>query len=168
VALDTKLHDLMQPLVSWHETLEALHFTVTEDRPVGDDVALADCYENAVTDALSSLREALAHSRRAAAAPGQLDRVRHSLYRIHTCVNDTTHHCAVDMACWGRLRELDQLGRRRGPQWSSWSQTVHQSLERLPELSHEIQQALAACWQELAGSLPPNPAALDAAFKLRN
>ena len=63
MALETKLQDLMQSLTRWHEALEALLFTVTEDRPIGDDVALADCYENAVTDSLSSLREAVAHQR---------------------------------------------------------------------------------------------------------
>ena len=171
MALESTFQHLVQQLARWHEALEALHFTVTEDRPATDDVALADCYENAVTDALGSLQEALAHARHAAqsvATPGQIDRVRRSLYRIHTCVNETAHRCAVDLARWERLRELNQLGRRRGPEWSSWAQTIHHSLDNLPDMLHETQQAVATCWQELTEHMPHAPAAVEAAFKLRN
>lgn len=161
-------HDPFQKLVHelgrWREALEALHCTVTEDRPAANDVALADYYENAVTDALGWLAEALQAAERAAEMAGGGESFRNvgrGLALVHARINDLARQHLVEIAGWERVSDLTELGRRRGRQWQRWAEAVRRSLESVPEAQHAAQSALAEAWQAMQFSTAPSGALMQ-------
>lgn len=154
MAAQNTFQTLAHELERWHDALTALHCTVAEDRPAANDVALADYYESAVTDALGWLSEALDAARAAARAEagGDSSQVRRALAIVQQRVESTARHHLIELAGWDRVVGLAELGARRGRAWSGWAEAVRRSLEAAPEPQLATQAALADAWQEIAGS----------------
>ena len=153
--------DLERELLRWRDTLEALECTVAEDRPATNDVALADCYYDAVHEALGWLAEAIEAVRRTAqtvATQGDSRFAGRSLGLAHEHIIRLTTHHLTQLASGDRLAELAELGTRRGRQWHRWADAVRRSLSAVPEVHECTNSALASAWQELlANAAAPAP-----------
>jgi len=147
------LHRLNAQLACWYEALEALRCTVNEDRPAANDVALADCYDDAVCDALSSLEQVRAEVRGLAQSVNAVAAAR-GLHRVHTRMNELCRQHSASLIGWERMTALAEVGARRGRSWSQWATALRRTLEGLPDTIFSSQQALAECWQEFAEQLP--------------
>jgi hypothetical protein len=144
--------ELEQQLIRWQETLEALECTVAEDRPAANDVALADCFYDAVGEALGWLAEAINAIRGTAqtvALHGDARLAARKLAQAHERMNLLATHHLTQLASCDRITELAELGARRGRQWQRWADAVRRSLAAIPETQRAASTELAAAWQEL-------------------
>ncbi len=146
----TPLVNLLRALSQWRDALEALHYTVAEDRP--GDLAVADLYETAVGDIAGWLEDAAQCTRRSIlamekdgdAAAGT------ALAAAHHHILNAALHQTEQLLCSERQRLMHDLP-RRGPSWAGWLRIVRASTDSLPRLAHAAHEALLQAW-ELAAS----------------
>jgi hypothetical protein len=104
----------------WTETLEALRITLTEDRPVPGDSALADGLADATDDIVGWLKEA-------EASLGIVDGLQQAPRLLAHALRRQGE------ALFGSLyqAQLERLARSRGPEWQSWVRAVRATSEPL-------------------------------------
>lgn len=147
---------LVDQLGRWQQSLEELRLTVTEDRPATNDVALADQLEDAVTDALAACRMARDCALQAGEAEVRSDRptAKLRLSQVHEVSNRLGHLHATSLAGWERMRDLNELGRRRGRRWGQWSTACVATLQDWPVQMVATLAQLLRCWQHLVDNAP--------------
>jgi hypothetical protein len=116
------------------------------------DAVLVERLEEAVQDLLASLGEARVAVGRAL-APGEraagLELGVSELARCHECVLDATRKLGA-LLTHESIRDLLELGRRRGGSWLPWAQEVRDALERCRGPLDDVHQRLLECWLDLA------------------
>ena len=152
---------LVTQLERWQQTLEELRLTVAEDRPAADDVALADQLEDAVNDALAACHSAREGAIQATAAEmgSDLNTAKRRLAQAYEEIARLYLLCATTLAGWERMRDLAELGRRRGRRWGQWSRACIVTLQDWPVQMAATSGQLLGCWEQLmdrpASATPP-------------
>lgn len=147
----TPLVNLLQKLSQWRDALEALHYTVAEDRP--GDLAVADLCESAVGDIAGWLEDAAQGVRRSALAVEREDdtTAASALATAHRQMLKAILHQTEQLLGaeqQGRMQDLP----RRGPAWAGWLRIVRASTDGLPRLTHEAQEAFLQTWEHFFAS----------------
>jgi hypothetical protein len=143
--------DLSRRLHELQEALGGLGVTIDEDKPRGDDVALASILSDAVLAGggfLEEARQAAEEGQGAVFDPRDADLARRALILCQTSFHRFAAHFAAELCCCERLEDLKSVG-RRGQEWARWAAVAARSLEQCREQAEEIRNALFACWQEL-------------------
>jgi hypothetical protein len=116
------------------------------------DAVLVERLEEAVQDLLASLGEARVAVGRAL-APGEraasLELAVSELAKCHECVLDATRKLGA-LLTHESIRDLLELGRRRGGGWLPWAREVHDALERCRGPLDDVHQSMLECWQDVA------------------
>jgi hypothetical protein len=153
MALEKTFRDLTKQLRMLNDRLEELRVTVVEDRPAKNDAVLVDSLEDAVTDVLGWLNEAIQSSVRAERAikhPLDLEQARQSLSRCQELFHQADQVFRASLVSYERLQELSGFARERGGEWAAWFSGVKQGCQQCPQPLEEARRALAECWQEIA------------------
>lgn len=153
MALDRAFDQLGLHLGALREGLASLRTTVVEDKPLNSDVALVDAFGDAAEDLLGWLEEAqlaAAEAGDAARSPADLNAARGALTLCQERYNLIAHRFTSDLVVYERIGELVRLGRVRGGEWRGWSRGVREALEWCRPPIYETNEALFACWREIA------------------
>jgi hypothetical protein len=153
MALEATFRQLNRQLKKLQDNLVALRLTVSEDKPLNGESALADQLEDSVLDAMGFLEECLKESGlalKAARYPVDLDRARCALTVCQERFHQAERRFAAELVSYEKLRDLASLGGKRGGAWFSWGNTVKHGLEQCRSPMEAVSSALAGCWQEIA------------------
>lgn len=153
MALEATFRELFSELKKLEDTLVALRLTVGEDKPPKGDAALVDHLEDSILDLMGRLDGCLSAARAAQTAvrhPLDMDGARRALTICQDGFHEIERQFAADLVSYERLKDLASLGSKRGIEWRSWSNTVKQGIEQCRQPLDGANQALAACWQEIA------------------
>jgi len=151
MALEATFREFWVSLSRLQDAFDALHVTVL-DR-LNDEAALADGLEEALLEMIGTLndtRKAVFEARKAVGHPPDLDQARRLLTVSQDCFHRLERQFAAELISYDKLRQLAQLGRSRGPEWSRWAHSIKQGIEQCGEPIEVSNKALSACWQELA------------------
>jgi len=116
------------------------------------DAVLVERLEEAVQDLLADVREARVAAGRAL-GPGErtpgFDVTVRELASGHDHVLDATRKLGA-MLAHESIRDLLELGTRRGGGWLPWAREVHDALERCRAPLDHVHRYLLECWQDVA------------------
>jgi len=116
------------------------------------DAVLVERLEEAVRDLLASLGAARVAVGRAV-EPGDrtpgLEVAATDLAACHDHVLEATRNLGTLLA-YGSIRDLLELGGRRGGDWLPWAREVHDALERCRAPLDGVHKNLLECWQDVA------------------
>jgi hypothetical protein len=116
------------------------------------EAVLVEHLEDAVQDLLASLGEARVAVGQALAPgerTGRLEDAGSELARCHECVLQLTRKLGALLA-YESIRDLLELGKRRGGGWLPWAREVHDALERCRAPLDDVHEVLLECWQDVA------------------
>ena len=91
--MNSAFQQLQKELTLLQEAFQALHVTVVEDKPLGDDVVLADRLDDSAADLIGLLEEAL----EAGQAPRVVLRATHEAALSYCSLADLKRY-AIDLA----------------------------------------------------------------------
>jgi len=135
------------------ESLQSLRLAVAEDKPPRPDIALVDQRCAVVDDLIGWAEEArgagddgVAASRR----PIDLDSARAALIKSQEAFNLLSHSFTEHLVSYDAMAELTALGMERGRNWHAWVIAVRSALQECQQPIYEVNQALFACWREMA------------------
>ena len=152
MALEATFGEFIRSLEQWREAMENLQLTVREDCP--EEMAFADSLNDAISDQLGWLEEALESARTAAAAAagdGDLPKAQAQLASAQRLVNQSMLHQAEHLTGYEQMRLLKQLeGRGQTRLWRDWVRTVTASFSSFPRLVHAVLEKGRECWPALA------------------
>lgn len=116
----------------WSEALEALRLTLSEDRPVPGDSALADGLADATDDVVGWLKETEAGLAGSEGTPEAARLIARAIRRQgDTLFSRETH------------AQLDRLARVGGPRWLAWVRAVRGASDPLWSLAEEVVRRLS-------------------------
>src|SRR5262245_12571920 len=130
-----------------------LAVSAAEDKPLRDDVLLAERFSDAAEDLhgwLEETLEAAQSAHQAAIHPADLETARQCLVTCQERFNVFAQRFASDLAHYEQMAELMRLGQERKGEWRAWAGIVKGNIERCQQPLHEITLALCRCWQEVA------------------
>jgi hypothetical protein len=123
------------------------------DRPLTGDVVLVDALANRIEDLSGWVAEALAAAvagRDALDAPVDIVAARGALATCHEQFGRILKGFATDPISDDTMRELSDFGEQRGGEWGAWTNGMREALSRCVSQVFDANDALAACWVELA------------------
>jgi hypothetical protein len=153
VALSAAFEELCVKLCGLQNVMRELAVSAAEDKPLGDDVLLAERFSDAAEDLHGWLEETLnaaQSAHQAATHPADLETARQCLVTCQERFNIFAQRFASDLAHYDHLAELTRLGRVRKGEWRAWAGIVRDNVERCQQPLREITVALFRCWQEMA------------------
>jgi len=154
MALEATFRGLTARLHQLNDAVNALHITL-DDKPAYDEAAVADDLSAKTLDFLGLLHEArraAVKARQALRHPPDMDQARRSLVQCQERFHDIDQKFAMNLVSYETLKELARVG-GRGAEWSAWAASTKRGIEECREPLDAANQALAACWQELAERL---------------
>jgi hypothetical protein len=161
VVLDSSFGQLRQRLEGLREALDDLSVAAEECRPTGDDSALIDVLTDATLVSRGWIEEALGAARQGQQAlqrPNEVEAARRALAFGQERYSRVAHRLLSDLMSYERVDMVTRLGRERGGEWSAWSKGVRSALDRCRQPLLDVDQALFACAQAIAG--PTNGATI--------
>jgi hypothetical protein len=150
MGLGSAFQRLQVELTRLRDALSDLRVTIMEDRPLNDEVALVDHFENSVTDLLGLAEEALEAIGTAAGARdplGCVQSTRNSLLLAHRRLHRLAQNYRNNLAAYDEIYSLRQLARERGGEWRSWCSVVKEAIERCAGPLDTVQEAIQDCWE---------------------
>ncbi len=147
------------------EAVQALHLTVSQDRPGQNEAALVDWLDDAVTELAGSVEGASGHLGRVLQSElreGPLPQARDGLCGAQELLNQFTERYLCGLAEHQRLTQLARMGRERGKGWNDWVQVVKGAIGRCAKPLLRAQEALLDCWRELGEALARNSVSVNA------
>jgi hypothetical protein len=152
VALESTFRGLYDHFKRLQDNLKALYLTVAEDKPLSGEAALVDRMEDTIMETMGLLDGCLScsHSAQKCVDQPDLDRARRALNKCQEHFHCAERQFSNELVPYEKLRDLANIGGRRGKEWASWAGSVKYGLEQCKGPFDESSKALAACWQELA------------------
>jgi phage tail protein X len=153
MTLERAFQTLWVRLRAARDSLDSLRMTIVEDRPTEGDAALVDLLGDVTLDIHGFLEEALSAAEEglfALSRDGDLDRARRALGVCQERYSRLFQRYATDLVRYERIADVARLGRERGGEWRGWARGVRAALDACTEPLFEANQALVACWQDLA------------------
>lgn len=154
MALDATFRQLTTSLQRLHDVVNALQITL-EDKPQNDEAAVADDLADKALEVLGFVHEAqqaALRARQALKSPPDMDQARTSLTLCQERFHKIGQNYAMNLVSYEKLKELMRVG-ERGKEWAGWSSGTKQGIEQCRVPLESADEALAACWQELAERL---------------
>src|SRR5262249_23949763 len=136
------------------DRLRELEITVVADRPPTRDAAIVDRFECAVDDMRGWVEEALAGAQQAERAvdhPPDLEAARRGLTVCQERFRRAERVFASSLISYESVADLTAFGKERTGEWPSWVASVKQGIDHCREPIDDAANALAACWEEIAG-----------------
>jgi hypothetical protein len=163
VTLEGAFDTLCTQLEQLRDVLRVARLTVSSGEGQAGSVLLVDQLAETVEELRGWGQEALTsalEARDAARHPVDVNGARQGLTRTQHRVNLLSQRFSAELASFHRIAELKRLGRGRtevdrlGPelaaQWRAWSRATQDSIVCCQQPLFEINEALLACWQEMA------------------
>lgn len=153
MALEKAFREARRLLKRLRDDLMMLRLSVREDAPVDGAVVLVDKMGDAVDDSLGSLEEALADledAGRASVPSLRRDAAARALSRCQEHFHLVELKFQAELVSYECLTDLAAFTKSRDGEWPAWMESVRQGLDQCKEPLNEANQALIACWQELA------------------
>ncbi|HLK57994.1 MAG TPA: hypothetical protein VKU00_15610 [Chthonomonadaceae bacterium] len=153
MTLEATFQNARGQLQQLFDTLVGVRVTIIEDRPLMGDSVLVTRFGDAVEDALGDLTQAIEQAmegEEAVGYPTDLERARRALTTCHECFNRMARRVVMDMMAYERMGELARLARERRGEWAGWASSVRKALESCSQPLAHINEALFACWREVA------------------
>jgi hypothetical protein len=149
MALRKTFDELVASLGELASTVRELEVQVADQSAA--DAVLVERLEEAVQDLLSYLRGARVAAGRAVGPgePAGLEVAAKELAACHDHVLEATRKLGALLA-HESIRDLLELGRRRGGDWLPWANEVRDALERCRAPLDLVHQNLLECWQDVA------------------
>jgi hypothetical protein len=154
MVLEATFAQLIRSLERLREAMEHLQLTVREDCP--EELALADSLNDAISDQLGWLTEALDCARVTTVEwerESNPNVVQAQLAKAQRLVNQAMLHQAEHLSGCEQFRLLGDLPQREHARsWRDWARTVEASLATFPRLVYAVLEAERECWQALCDS----------------
>ena len=160
MTVEAAFHALIADLTHLREGLTDVEVTIQEDRPLTDDVALADRLDDAAQDVAGWVEEcgrAAAAGRKAARRESQPGAVARALIACQESFERASLRFTADLGSRDLMEALSAVGKERGGEWWGWADGVKQAVDRCQPLLHAVMADLFACCRELgerSGSAP--------------
>jgi hypothetical protein len=153
MALEREFRELCQRLDAMRTAMEDLSVCVRVDRPSGSDVAFLDTLADRTEDLSALLGEAAdsaAIGHQASKHPLDPDRARLALGLCQDRFNALARRFASELATYDIVTDLAGAADERGGEWPGWVASVREELRRCQTLIDDVNQALLACWEDVA------------------
>lgn len=151
--LQSAFTELQERIMHLEQVFGDLLWAVVQGQPTaGSGHVLIDQYEAITNDAMARViaaKAAVEGGRVAIADRFDVAETRRALAACHAQIRDLTHAFYGDLVAFDRVDALNKLARARGGEWAVWVQGVHDALGRCPQALYEVDQAIAAGWQDL-------------------
>ncbi len=143
---------LERAVAELEDAVAAVRCTVVEDEP-SPSHAIATGLGDAIEDLdgwLHEAAEAVRAGARGVPEGSGSGEVWRALELSQELVNHMYQRLSDDLLAYDVLDQLSRLGRERGKEWMSWSETVRRGLDQVQSGLHAVSGALLACWREIA------------------
>jgi hypothetical protein len=158
MALAATVEQLFAELNRLSEGVDELCCTAAESRPDGESHVLADQVSDAAANLRGWLNELMQEAGELRAAAGNacdLHRVSRSLANCQSLCGRIVREYSDHLASCIIQADFVNLGRRKR-NWGAWSRDVRTAVERCEYPIRSSQDAISACWIELAERLGTN------------
>ncbi|TWP51830.1 hypothetical protein FKR81_13335 [Lentzea tibetensis] len=141
MSVRTEVPLLREAVARLHDSWRELIVTVTEDRPAGCGLAVADDVSDTISDGLSWLDSAL---RTLDSGPCP-----ENVYRAAVELEALRRRYEERMRSYLAVSDLLTGIRGHGPEWRGWAGSVISSGARCAEPMQAVCDALMRCWREI-------------------
>ncbi|GLZ33495.1 hypothetical protein Lesp02_56830 [Lentzea sp. NBRC 105346] len=141
MSVRTEVPQLRDAVARLHDSWRELNVTVTEDKPTGVGLAVADDVQEAVVDGLSYLDSAL-RELDGGASPARVYAAAVELEALRRRYDER-------MRSYLAVSDLLVGIRGHGPEWRGWAGSVISGGERCAEPLQAVSDALMRCWREI-------------------
>jgi hypothetical protein len=153
MALEREFRELCQRLGAMRTAMGDLSVCVRVDRPTGSDVAFVETLADRTEDVSALVGEAAdsaAIAYETSKHPPDADSARLALGLCQDRFNAVARRFASELAAYEVVTDLARAAQERGGEWPGWVTSVREGLARCQALVDEVNQALLACWEDLA------------------
>jgi hypothetical protein len=165
VTVDVAFRALIADLAGLREGLTDLDVTIHEDRPLTDDVALADRLADAAQDVAGWVEEcarAAAAGRKEARRESRTGALGEALVACQEYFARASLRFTADLGSRDLMEALSAVGKERGGEWWGWADGVKQAVDRCQPLLHAVMTDLFACCREMGERTASTPVSLTA------